>query len=42
MKTQVIDFKNSTYHVIARNIDGKVYCWGYNEKGLIENGKKTL
>jgi hypothetical protein len=36
---QIIDFKNSKYHVMALNIDGKVYCWGYNEKGVLGNGK---
>jgi hypothetical protein len=38
---QIIDFKNSFQHVIARTIDGKVYCWGYNGLfGLLGNGKK--
>jgi alpha-tubulin suppressor-like RCC1 family protein len=36
---QIIDFKNSSYHVIARTIDGKVYCWGYNDWGALGNGK---
>jgi hypothetical protein len=36
---QIIDFKNSSYHVIARTIDGKVYCWGFNWKGVLGNGK---
>jgi alpha-tubulin suppressor-like RCC1 family protein len=36
---QIIDFKNSSKHVIARTIDGKVYCWGYNEFGYLGNGK---
>jgi hypothetical protein len=36
---QIIDFKNSLYHAIARTIDGKVYCWGYNEWGLLGNGR---
>jgi alpha-tubulin suppressor-like RCC1 family protein len=36
---QIIDFKNSEYHVIARTIDGKVYCWGHNDDGVLGNGK---
>jgi hypothetical protein len=37
---QVIDFKNSHFHVIARTSDGKVYCWGRNAwKGCLGNGK---
>jgi hypothetical protein len=36
---QIIDFKNSFYHVIARNINGKVYCWGHNRFGVLGNGK---
>ena len=36
---QIIDFKNSVYHVIARTSDEKVYCWGYNEWGCLGNGK---
>jgi alpha-tubulin suppressor-like RCC1 family protein len=36
---QIIDFKNSEYHVIARTIDGKVYCWGYNRDGVLGNGE---
>ena len=36
---QLIDFKNSDYHVIARTSDGKVYCWGCNEWGCLGNGK---
>ncbi len=27
---QIIDFKNSSHHVIARTINGKVYYWGHN------------
>jgi alpha-tubulin suppressor-like RCC1 family protein len=36
----VVDFKNGLYNAIARTIDGKVYCWGYNEWGALGNGKK--
>jgi len=36
---KIIDFKNSYNHVIARTSDGKVYCWGYNERGCLGNGK---
>ena len=36
---QIIDFKNSYYHVIARTSDEKVYCWGYNDRGCLGNGK---
>jgi alpha-tubulin suppressor-like RCC1 family protein len=36
---QIIDFKNSEYHVIARTIDGKVYCWGHNKYGILGNGE---
>jgi alpha-tubulin suppressor-like RCC1 family protein len=36
---QIIDFKNSDCHVVARTIDGKVYCWGYNIFGVLGNGK---
>jgi alpha-tubulin suppressor-like RCC1 family protein len=28
---QIIDFKNGSCYVIARTIDGKVYCWGNNQ-----------
>jgi nitrite reductase/ring-hydroxylating ferredoxin subunit len=27
-KKQIVDFKNGSKHVIARTINGKVYCWG--------------
>ncbi len=36
---QIIDFNNGLYHVFARTISGKVYCWGYNEFGVLGNGK---
>jgi alpha-tubulin suppressor-like RCC1 family protein len=36
---QIIDFKNSHYHMIARTIDEKVYCWGWNYCGVLGNGK---
>jgi alpha-tubulin suppressor-like RCC1 family protein len=35
---KIVDFKNSLYHAIARTIDGKVYCWGYNEWAALGNG----
>jgi hypothetical protein len=38
---QIIDFKNSRYHVIARTIDAKVYCWGCNDWGVLGNGKNN-
>ena len=34
----IIEFKNSNYHTIARTSDGKLYCWGSNEWGLLGNG----
>jgi alpha-tubulin suppressor-like RCC1 family protein len=36
---QLIDFKHSLCHAIARTIDGEVYCWGYNENGVLGNGR---
>jgi alpha-tubulin suppressor-like RCC1 family protein len=36
---EIIDFKNSECHVIARTVDGKVYCWGLNVSGVLGNGK---
>jgi alpha-tubulin suppressor-like RCC1 family protein len=36
---QIIDFKSSDCHVIARTIDGKVYCWGENRFRVFGNGK---
>jgi E3 ubiquitin-protein ligase HERC4 len=35
---QMIDFKNGFYHIIARTIDGKVYCWGCNWFAVLGNG----
>jgi alpha-tubulin suppressor-like RCC1 family protein len=35
---QIIDFKNSLFHTIARTIDGKLYCFGCNEWGLLGIG----
>jgi hypothetical protein len=37
---QIIDLKNGSQHVIARTFDGEVYCWGYNEWGVLGNRKK--
>ncbi len=37
---QIIDFANGFYHCIARNSNGKVYCWGYNEWGFLGIGSK--
>jgi RCC1 and BTB domain-containing protein len=37
---QIIDFKNSYRHVIARTINGKIYCWGFNEYGVLGNGRE--
>jgi len=37
---QIIDFKNSSYHIIARTSDKKVYCWGCNRGGCFGNGKR--
>ncbi len=36
---QIIYFKNSSVHAIARTIDWKIYCWGYNVFGVLGNGK---
>ncbi len=33
----IIDFKNGWYHVIARTIEGNVYCWGCNVWGVLGN-----
>jgi alpha-tubulin suppressor-like RCC1 family protein len=35
---QIVDFKKSFYHVIARTIHGKVYCWGCNWFAVLGNG----
>jgi RCC1 and BTB domain-containing protein len=37
---QIIDFSNSRFHSIARNTSGKVYCWGWNIRGLLGIGSK--
>ncbi len=37
---QIIDFKNGCEHVVARTIDGKVYCWGRNVFGVLGNGRE--
>ena len=36
---QIIDFKNSHYHMIGRTIDGKVYVWRCNGYGVLGNGR---
>jgi alpha-tubulin suppressor-like RCC1 family protein len=40
-KRKIIDFKSSLFHVIARTSDGKVYCWGSNEYGVLGNGERN-
>jgi alpha-tubulin suppressor-like RCC1 family protein len=37
---QIIGFANGSFHCIARNSSGKVYCWGYNYWGLLGIGSK--
>jgi alpha-tubulin suppressor-like RCC1 family protein len=37
---QIIDFANGFCHCIARNSNGKVFCWGYNNWGLLGNGSE--
>ena len=37
---QIIDFANGFRHCIARNIWGKVYCWGQNKSGLLGIGSQ--
>jgi alpha-tubulin suppressor-like RCC1 family protein len=32
---QIIDFANGFRYCIARNSSGKVYCWGWNIRGLL-------
>jgi hypothetical protein len=36
----IVEFKNGFEHMIARSIDGDVYCWGRNYMGLL--GKNQL
>ncbi len=38
----IIYFKSSDYHVMVRIIDGKAYCWGWNNGGLLGYGKNDL
>jgi len=38
---QIIDFRNSS-HVIARTIDGKLYCWSKNKWVVLGNGKNDF
>jgi tRNA A-37 threonylcarbamoyl transferase component Bud32 len=35
---QVVDFRCSAIHTIARTIDGKIYVWGKNDGGILGNG----
>jgi alpha-tubulin suppressor-like RCC1 family protein len=35
---KIVDFKYSSYHVIAHTID--IYCWGRNENGFLGNGRE--
>ncbi len=37
---QIIDFANGFCHCIARNNSGKVYCWGWNIRGLLGIGSE--
>ncbi len=37
---RIIDFSNGYYHVIARTLYDKVYCWGFNFYGQLGNGIK--
>jgi alpha-tubulin suppressor-like RCC1 family protein len=37
---QIIDFAIGKFHCIARNSSGKVFCWGYNIRGLLGIGSK--
>jgi alpha-tubulin suppressor-like RCC1 family protein len=37
---QIIDFANGLFHCIARNSSGKVYCWGFNDWGVLGIGSE--
>jgi alpha-tubulin suppressor-like RCC1 family protein len=37
---QIIDFANGFRYCIARNRSGKIYCWGWNIRGLLGIGSK--
>jgi alpha-tubulin suppressor-like RCC1 family protein len=39
---RIVDFNNGLRHTIARNSDGKVYCWGRNVCGILGNGRNDL
>ena len=35
----IVEFKNSDLHIMARTVDGKLYCWGSNWRGVLGNGR---
>jgi hypothetical protein len=37
---QIEDFANGFHYCIARNSSGKVYCWGWNDGGVLGIGSK--